>query len=441
MKSTPFLRPVKADEFLPPVSRWTTIGGGILLSSVGLALVLAALLKYSITVKAPATLRPSGEVRIVQAQLEGTIASIAVKENQAVRQGDVIAQLDRARLETQKNQLVTTVQQSQLQLTQMQAQIQLLDTQIAAQARSIDQEVSVAQSELDRNQRELGERQVTTQADVAAAEAALQLAQSEMQRYAQLVDSGAVSQLQLEEKQAAVRTAAAQIARAEATVNPSDAPVSIAQDRIAQAVATGRATLTTLKREQEVLIQQRSEIQAQRLRDQQALQQAETELQNSVIRATSDGIVLRSNLRNVNQVVRLGDTLVEIAPVNSASVNALTVKARVALQDVGNVKTGQMAQLRISACPYPDYGTLQGTVTAVSPDAIAANPSNLAAPPLSEGSLSYYEVTIQPSQSVLGQGNRQCQIQAGMEAEANIISRQETFLQFVLRKARLLTDL
>ncbi|MBI4782987.1 MAG: HlyD family efflux transporter periplasmic adaptor subunit [Oscillatoriophycideae cyanobacterium NC_groundwater_1537_Pr4_S-0.65um_50_18] len=437
MKSTPFLRPVKADEFLPPVSRWTTIGGGILLSGVGLALVLAALLKYSITVKAPATLRPSGEVRIVQAKLEGTIASIAVKENQTVRQGDVIAQLDRARLETQKNQLVTTVQQSQLQLTQMQAQIQLLDTQITAQARSIDQEISVAQSELDRNQRELGERQVTTQADVAAAEAALQLAQSEMQRYAQLVDSGAVSQLQLEEKQAAVRTAAAQIVRAEATVNPSDAPVSIAQDRIAQAVATGRATLATLKREQEVLIQQRSEIQAQRLRDQQALQQAEAELQNSVIRATSDGIVLRSNLRNVNQVVRSGDTLVEIAPSN----NALTVKARVALQDIGNVKPGQMAQLRISACPYPDYGTLQGTVTAVSPDAIAANPSNLASLPLNEGSPSYYEVTIQPSQSVLGQGNRQCQIQAGMEAEANIISRQETFLQFVLRKARLLTDL
>jgi HlyD family secretion protein len=53
----------------------------------------------------------------------------------------------------------------------------------------------------------------------------------------------------------------------------------------------------------------------------------------------------------------------------------------------------------------------------------------------------YFEVTIQPDRLFLVHGDRHCQLQSGMEAETNIISREETLLQFILRKARLLTDL
>jgi HlyD family secretion protein len=51
-----------------------------------------------------------------------------------------------------------------------------------------------------------------------------------------------------------------------------------------------------------------------------------------------------------------------------------------------------------------------------------------------------YTVTIQPERSFLQASKQQCQIQAGMEGRADIISRQETVLQFILRKARLLSD-
>jgi HlyD family secretion protein len=159
-----------------------------------------------------------------------------------------------------------------------------------------------------------------------------------------------------------------------------------------------------------------------------------------VIRATSSGIVLRSSLRNVEQVVRTGDSLVEIAPSN----NALVIKAKVATQSVDKVKTGQLPQLRISACPYSDYGTLQGIVMAVSPDAIAptiTDSSTATMQFLHSSNANYYEVTIQPNQLSLEQGNRQCQLRTGMKAEANTISKQETFLQFGSRKTRLLINL
>ncbi len=40
-----------------------------------------------------------------------------------------------------------------------------------------------------------------------------------------------------------------------------------------------------------------------------------------------------------------------------------------------------------------------------------------------------------------GNGNHQCHIQSGMDAKADIISKQETAWQFMLIKARLITDL
>jgi HlyD family secretion protein len=418
-------RPVKVDEFLPPIGRWAVLGGLILIGSVGAAIGLAAVIPYNITVRAAATVRPEGDVRLVQAGIDGTIEAIEVSPNQTVQQGDVIAQLDRTQLETQR----------ELQLAQMDAQIRSLDTQIAAESRSRQQAVAAAQAELRRDQRALSEQQATTLANLAEAEAALQFARSEWQRYQQLANTGAVSQLQVEEKLAAVQTAEAQVARAQAALNPTDAPVAIAQERIAQEQANRTATVANLTQERESLIQVRADLQNQRLQAETQLKQTDDQLQRSTIRASNDGTILRLNLRNANQVVNAGETIAEIAPTN----NQLVLKARVAPQDINNIQVGQSAISRITACPYPDYGTLQGTVIAISPDAIATQSAQSA----QSNSIpsNYFEVTIRPDATALMRGDRTCPLQAGMEAQANIIARQETPLRFILRRARILTDL
>ncbi|MBR8841258.1 MAG: biotin/lipoyl-binding protein, partial [Stigonema ocellatum SAG 48.90 = DSM 106950] len=52
----------------------------------------------------------------------------------------------------------------------------------------------------------------------------------------------------------------------------------------------------------------------------------------------------------------------------------------------------------------------------------------------------YYEVTIEPERLYLEKDNKQYPIQPGMEVVANIISKEETVLTFLLRKARLLSN-
>lgn len=422
------LRSIKPDSFLPSIDRWTTLGGLILIGAIGASVALATVLKYSTSVKAMATVRPIGELRLVQAGSAGTVKEIGVQVNQPVRQGDVIVWLDSTLLENQKHQLQISLQQGQVQLDQLNRQVQLLNTKIAAETESVQQLTAIAIAELARDQRSLQDQQRTTQSELAEAEAALALANSELQRYQQL-QQGAVPQLQIEEKQAAVRVAEERVIRAKALLNPSTASLAIAQQRLAQVRSTGESALTTLHQEQKVLLQQQAELRAQQAQTQQSLHQIQADIEKTIVRAVGDGVVLRLNLRNPNQIVQAGETLAEIAP----SQDALHLRATVMPQDIGNVQLGQVAHMRITACPYPDYGMLKGEVVAISPDIVAVQ-SSLTQP----SSRSGFEVTIRPEHLELKQGVRRCPIQTGMEAEATIIAQEETFLRFLLRKTRLL---
>jgi multidrug efflux pump subunit AcrA (membrane-fusion protein) len=490
-----FLPSIQDNEFLPPISRWSTLGGLFIVGSMGVAIALASVFKYNVTVKAAANVRPAGELRLVQATTEGQVTDIFVKENQPVNQGDVIATIDDSRLQTQKRNVQSSIQQAQLQLTQINAQIRAIDSHSLAETDRINRAVTSAEAELTRRRRDYQDQQITTTADVAEAEANVRLSQEELQkaqvqlqsaqadlnstiaalnaaqakfkRYQPIAEFGALSQNQLEEaklavtqqqqavksQQAAVEVqkqtieqqyqtvaaAKARLKRALAMLNPTQADVAIAQQRIPQEKAMGEATLATLTRERDALIQQRIDMQKQLERDTHSLKQAEIDLSQTLIKAPTDGILFKLNLRNSSQTVRPGEEIAQLAPTPSNT--TLVVKALVAAQDIGKVKTNQKAQLRISACPYPDYGTLNGVVSTISPDAITppGNEAAIASNPTRNSA--FFEVTIKPETLSLRQGNNYCPIQLGMEGTADIISRQETVIQFLLRKARLMTDL
>lgn len=432
--------PIQPDEFLPTVKRWTSIGGTVLALSVMAAFGLAAVSKFNVTVRANAIVRPSGELRLVQSQLEGTVKQIVVQENQSIRRGDVIAYLDDTQLQLHRSQLESNIQQDRLQLTQVIAQIRSLNNQIAAETSAINRMVAASEAELARAEREHRDRQVVTEADVRESEAALEQARDEYHRYQQLLRAGAIAVVQVKQRESAMKVAAAKLMRARAGLQPTTAPIAIAQEQIAQQQAKGVSILAALTKDREAMIQQQVQLQQQQVKHQKDLQQLERSLQQTTLRATSDGIILKLTLRNPGQVVRPGEAIAQISPAEAP----LEIKASVASQDISKVKVGQQVQLRVAACPYPDYGVLQGRVKAISPDAIPAQPvtaeerTTQTSAPSPTG---YFETTVQPDRLELVNGMGQCAIQPGMEAKADIISREETVLQYVLRKARLLMDL
>ncbi|MBE8966526.1 HlyD family efflux transporter periplasmic adaptor subunit [Nostocales cyanobacterium LEGE 12452] len=451
-----FVPQAEEDDFLPPLGNWITVGGIVALVTVTIAIAVASVTKYKVTVQAQANLRPAGELRLVQAATEGPVVQIFVKENQVVKTRDAIATIDDSRLQTKKSQLESSIGQIKLQLVQINAQIDALNNQIVAQTDSSKRAVAAAEAELSGRKRDYQDKQITTVSDVQeasanvkAATASLGAAESKRNRYENVAKAGALSQDQFEEAQLAVRqqeqalsAAKAKLQSLQAALNPTQAQIAIASQRIAQEKATGQANIATLNKERNALIQQRIEMQTKFEHDGRELKQVNVELKETIISATADGVISKLNLRNPGQTLRPGEEIAQIVPTYAP----LVIKAVVGTEDKNKLKPGQNVQMRVSACPYPDYGTLKGKVKSISPDAFfppANNGAATGAPTIAtapKGTAAFYEVTIEPEGLSLGRKTRQCSIQMGMEGRADIISKEETILQFFLRKARLIVD-
>ncbi|MDJ0555355.1 MAG: HlyD family efflux transporter periplasmic adaptor subunit [Microcoleaceae cyanobacterium MO_207.B10] len=144
------LQPLESDEFLPPLSRWSSLGGMFLVGTFGVAIAMMSVVKYNPTVRTEAIVRPTGDVRIVQAVTEGKVESVEVKENQVVEAGDAIARIDESGLSRQKNQLQEKIKQCEVELEQINQQISALEVQILTTAQP--QTFRESQSSTDNNQ-------------------------------------------------------------------------------------------------------------------------------------------------------------------------------------------------------------------------------------------------------------------------------------------------
>ncbi len=454
---------IENDNSLPPISRWTSLAGLFLIGTVITSIYLSSWVKYNVTVKAAAIIRPIGETRVVQSKIEGTVKNILVKENQIVKLGEVIAILDTEQLLIKKSQLEENIKQNRLQIVQIYAQNRTLNNQIMAEKRVIERIVTSAKEDLLRTEREYQERKINTESELKTAEvniqkelvgldkaeADLEFAKLDRDRYEQLSKVGAVGNREFQEKQLVVKQTtltlksakkAVDIAKIKlksnkAAVNPTTAMVKMAQERIAQETAKGEANIAALNKEKEVLIQRLVEIQTQIKQSQKELQQLETQRKSSMIIATSNGIIFKLNLRNSGQFIRAGESIAEVVPDNAS----LVIKTMIPTAEINKVAIGQNVQLRVDACPYPDYGTAKGIVKTIAPDAIT--PQSKDTTTTTSPGISYFEATIKPESSSFGNNHHQCLLQSGMNATAEIISREETALKFMLRKARLIADL
>ena len=421
------------DEFLPAISPWMVVGGLVIVGGLGLGIGLASFMNFKVTIKASGVIRPIGDLRLVESELNGTVAHILAKENQVLQEGEVIARLDLSKLESVRSQLKEDIEQKELQLSQISAQIETLDSRLIAESDLIARTIRAAEESLRLQERRYAEQQVITQANMSEAVSELRLAQAELDRYIALEGTGIVSQHQIDEKIAGVRLAEAKLRRAEAQVSPINAEISIAEQEIAQRLASGRATQAALQQQREQVLQRRIDMESQLHNSQKELDQINFDLERSIVRSPIDGTLLKLNLRNSGQVLSVGEEIAFVAPLNIP----LEFKAQVASQDISKVELDQAVNIRISACPYTDYGILDGRVTSISPDAI---PSEINRSNFTTNTTTFFEVRIRPEAEHTGAGDTVCQIQPGMEGRADIISREESVLTYFLRKARLITS-
>lgn len=249
---TPASLPVASpDEFFPAVSRWSLIGGGVLFVAFAAPVPLAGVLRFNVTVRAEAAIRPAGELRVVQAKIEGTVAKILVTEDQVVEEGGVLAYVDDTRLRRERSRLQIVRENADLQTGQIQAQLTALDRQIEAQNNLLARRQSGAEAQLQWREREHAQLLATTTADAEEARAEVEFARDELARYRTLAEQGVVSQIDIRARETKLSSLEAKLKRIEAALDPSAAAIRIATENIDEERARGDAALATLHRERE----------------------------------------------------------------------------------------------------------------------------------------------------------------------------------------------
>jgi HlyD family secretion protein len=88
--------------------------------------------------------------------------------------------------------------------------------------------------------------------------------------------------------------------------------------------------------------------------------------------ATEDAVVLKMAKLSVGSVLREGDSLMQLAPLNSP----VEAEARISPRDVGFIRAGDPVKMKLDAFNYIEHSTVQGTIRWISEGSFTTDDRN-----------------------------------------------------------------
>lgn len=157
----------------------------------------------------------------------------------------------------------------------------------------------------------------------------------------------------------------------------------------------------------------------------QLLNRRQQEQRDAVFAAALPGIVKNIRVTTVGGVLRAGEELMQIIPVD----DDLLIEAKVSPSDIARVRPGLAASLRFDAFDYTIYGTVAGHVTYVSPDSLKEESGR--------GVETYYRVRIRPDQLPMrSTTGKALEMLPGMTAQIDIRTGDRTLMNYLLKPLR-----
>ncbi len=321
-----------------------------------------------------------GTISPVSAKVGGHVTELFVRDNQAVKKGDVLLRVDARDYEARRDQLRAAVAVAEAGVRAARSEVPLARDVTRAQVdegraalESTIVGVKSSESAVEEARARLEARRAATaamRADVNAAQSNERRTARELDRMRSLVKNDFVSRRELDEAQAAHETAAAvldatqrRLAQTEGDIQQAEAELAsrvlgIEQSR--QKVAESRGALARAQGQgHQVAVKDAEVVRAEaRLKEAQAdLAVAELALEHTVVRAPLDGVVSKRAVE-VGQIVQLGQPLLAIVPLHD-----VWVVANFKETQLTRVRPGMTATVTIDS--FPDK-TFTGTVHSLS---------------------------------------------------------------------------
>jgi len=258
----------------------------------------------------------SGHLIQVSARIQGQIRKVYVDENQPVKAGDVIAELD-------PRDYQVAVENAKAALASAAANASAANVNVPLTAINTGSTLSSASAQLSGSHAQVQQAQGqlhAAQARVTQAQANNAKAQADLERYKPLVEKDVISKQQYDAAVAAAASAAAAVQDAQASATAAEDGVRVARQQEASAEASYKGAQSG---PQQVAAQSARAKQAlaQVQQAQAQLDQAQLNLSYTRIVAPEDGIVTRKSVES-NQNVATGQNLLTLVSLNNIWVTA-----------------------------------------------------------------------------------------------------------------------
>lgn len=353
--------------------------------TVGLFVLWAGYAKLDEIVRGDGEMVSSSKPQIIQNLEGGILSEMLVSEGDQVQPGDVLARL-------QGTGFSTTVDDLQDQIDTLEVRQLRLEAELdGASAFNVPDALAARQPDMVASERALLKaRQSDLDSRSAGARKVLKQAAKELSLLEQLLDEKVVSLIE-------VTRARKTHSDAEAKFN--DIVTKAELERAAEYSDTLKE-LATLRQSQKV---------------------SKDQLERTVIRSPMAGIVNTVAVSTIGGVVRPGEEIFQIIPLDEE----LFVEAKVKPQDIAGVAPGQKATVKLSAYDYTIYGALSGEVTVISADTFKDER-------VADGD-PHYRVTLRLDMDGLTARQRDLALRPGMQAAVELHTGEKSVLQYLTK--------
>ncbi|MFP5209987.1 MAG: HlyD family secretion protein [Acidobacteriota bacterium] len=327
--------PVADTEIVEPQPRRK----GFIVAAIAVIVLIAAGIWWSSTFTEDTDdAQISGHLIQISSRINGQVLKVFVEENQKVKKGDLIAELDPRDYEVAVENAQAALDSAKANAVAAKVYVPITTVNTGSNLRSATADVTGAQAAVSQAEQQLD----AAKARVAQAQANYFKAQSDLTRYKPLVERDVISKQQYDAAVAAADATKAALADTRASEQAAADGVRVAHQRETQAQANLKYAETG---PQQVALQSARAKQAlAQVEEAQAkLDQAKLNLSYTMIVAPVSGIITRKSVE-INQNVSTGQNLLTLV-----SLEDLWVTANFKETQLRRMKAGQPVKIHVDA--------------------------------------------------------------------------------------------
>ncbi len=274
-----------------------------------------------------------GDIHMIAPKISETVVKILVRDNEQVKAGQLLVELDTEMLSQRLQEAETALQATRQRIPEIEAGLNVQQKKIQVAAATLAQVTAAT-----------GEREAAlnaARADLDARQSQLKLAEIDLRRASNLVKKEVIPQSRFDRANTSFETGKAGVEAARAAVHQAEVALKAHRESIRQASAAMKAEeaavaqiQSTLKTQQEVVRRQEVVVQLARLN-----------LSYTKIYAPTDGYITRKSVQIGNQV-QAGQPLMAVVPLSDVYIIANYKET-----EVSKINVGHSVEIEVDSYP------------------------------------------------------------------------------------------